>query len=133
MSCHRFVSHPLLHTSSLPSLSPFPLHPSIPGSLVRHALLTDVRCMGQNPEALPQELSPLGNQRKSTLWRLPGSKFSDSLYKGAFWVCVSEAGARFQGESTFEGLLCYRVCFLGPCRAITGCPASHFFRARAAV
>lgn len=127
MSCHRFVSSPLLHTSSLPSpFLPFPcIHPSL-DPLVRHALLTDVRCMGQNPgKPLPsRSSSPLGKSgEKAHCGDFLKQKFSlDSLYKGAFGVCVSEAGARFSKEKSLSSLLCYRLLPGGPCRTTAAQP-----------
>lgn len=111
MSCYRFFFLTLLHPSFLPS---FPLSlslfffPCIPPSLdplLRHTLPTDVRCTGQNPETLPRSSSPRGNQRKSTLWRLPGSKFFDSLCKGAFW------SMRLWGRCPFfKGGVSFQAC-----------------------
>lgn len=128
MSCHRICfAHPPLHTSFLPPLPPFPFSPSF--ASVHLWIHSDARYTGQNPETLPLGAPVHWETREEahhggSLEAGSSTVFTKELFL-AFWrMRISEADASLSKEESASE--CYHVCFLGPCRTISGGPSSPF-------
>ena len=135
MLCHRFCCCccccfflTLLHTF-LPFLSPFPfssslasIHLWIHWSGTVSLQMRDV--WGKTLKPCLQELQFTGKSEKKriveTSWK---QVLQQSLQRSLLEYASLRQVPVFQRRSQLWSLLCYLVCFLGPCRTITGCPA----------
>lgn len=97
--------------------------------LTKHALPTDARYTGQNPETLPLGAPVHWETREKahrggSLEAGSSTVFTKELFLAFRRMRISEADASLSKEESASE--CYHVCFLGPCRTIVGRPSSPF-------